>query len=145
MATQSKVSRQRHKDKKIIIYKETSTQDGSGYPIEAYTPIHAGKLWAYVRQQSASEYYAAHAVQITEDMLFVVNWRADLITNQTLSLYILYKGLWYNVQRIDTFEGYKEDLQIYGKLVRTPDAGSIKPTDSGVARMQPETNVAFTR
>lgn len=127
MAGQSKVSRQRHKDKKIIIYKRTSTQNASGYPIEAYTPIHPNKLWAYVRQQSASEYYAAYAVQITEDMLFVVNWRADLITDQTLSLYILYKGLWYNVQRIDTFEGYKEDLQIYGKLVRTPDAANIAP------------------
>ena len=127
MAGQSKVSRQRHKDKKIIIYKRTSTQDADGYPAEAYTPVHPNKLWAYVRQQSASEYYAASAVQITEDMLFVVNWRADLITDQTLSLFILYNGLWYNVQRIDTFEGYKEDLQIYGMLVREPDAGDIKP------------------
>ena len=127
MAGQSKVSRQRHKDKKIIIYKRTSAQNASGYPIEAYTPIHPNKLWAYVRQQSASEYYAASAVQITEDMLFVVNWRADLTPDQTLSLYILYKGLWYNVQRIDTFEGYKEDLQIYGKLVREPSAGEIRP------------------
>ena len=127
MAGQSKVSRQRHKDKKIIIYKVTYEQDGYGYGVETFTPIHPNKLWAYVRQQSASEYYAAHAVQITEDMLFVVNWRADLTTFDTLTLYILYKGLWYNVQRIDTFEGYKEDLQMYGKLVRTPSAGDIRP------------------
>lgn len=127
MAGQSKVSRQRHKDKKIIIYKRTSTQDADGYPAEAYTPIHPGELWAYVRQQSASEVFAAMAVQVTEDMLFVVNWRADLVTTDTLSLFIKYKNLWYNVTRIDTFEGYKEDLQIYGKLVRTPDAGDIKP------------------
>lgn len=127
MAGQSKVSRQRHKDKKIIIYKVTHEQDSYGYGVETFTPIHPNKLWAYVRQQSASEYYAAHAVQITEDMLFVINWRADITTFDTLTLYILYKGLWYNVQRIDTFEGYKEDLQIYGKLVRTPDAGSIQP------------------
>ena len=127
MAGQSKVSRQRLKDKKIIIYKKSSGVNGVGMPETTYRPIHPGKLWAYVRQKSAKEIFEAMAVQVTEDMLFVVNWRADLITDQTLSLFIQYKRLWYSVQRIDTFEGYKEDLQLYGKLERTPDAGDIKP------------------
>ena len=114
MAGQSKVSRQRHKDKKVIIYKTDN--------------IHPGKLWAYVRQQSASEYYAAKAVQVTEEILFVVNWRSDLITPDSTSLYIFYKGAWYDVQRIDTFEGYKEDLQIYAKLRSyAPDESEVFP------------------
>ncbi len=117
---QSKASRQKHKDKKITIYKFTTTEDADGYETTAYAPIHPGKLWAYVRQQSASEYYASKALQIAEDMLFVVNWRADLTTAAARDFYIEYKGSWYDIQRIDTFEGYKEDIQIYAKLTTVP-------------------------
>lgn len=128
MAGQSKVSRQRHKDKKVIIYKTENIGVPGGMPREGFVPIHPGKLWAYVRQQSASEYYAAKAVQVTEEILFVVNWRSDLITPDSTSLYIFYKGAWYDVQRIDTFEGYKEDLQIYAKLrSSTPDESEVFP------------------
>lgn len=127
MATQSKVSRQKHKDKKIIIYEIIDTQDADGYSVTAYKPLHPGTLWAYVRQQSAGEYYAAASTQITEDMLFAVNWRSDLTTWNTRSFFILYKSVWYDVQRIDTFEGYKEDLQIYGKYMRSPEAANILP------------------
>lgn len=122
------LSRQRHKDKKIIIYRVENIYEPGDMPISRYKPIHPGMLWAYVRQQSASEYYAAMAVQATEEILFVVNWRSDLIAPDTKSLYIFYKGAWYDVQRIDTFEGYKEDLQIYGKaFLRAPDESEILP------------------
>ena len=128
MAGQSKVSRQRHKDKKIMIYRSENVAEPGSMPRNGYKPIHPGKLWAYVRQQSAGEYYAAKAVQVTEEMLFVVNWRADLITPDANELYIEYKGVWYDVQRIDTFEGYKEDIQVYAKLSpSTPSEDDIYP------------------
>lgn len=120
MAGQSKASRQKHKDKKIIIYRMEDTAEPGGMPNMDYVPIHEGKLWAYVRQQSAGEYYAAKAVQVSEEMLFVVNWRADLIAADTDVLFISYKGTWYNIQRIDTFEGYKEDLKIYADSAAFP-------------------------
>lgn len=129
MAGQSKVSRQKHKDKKVTVYKSEHGQDPGGYHnIIGYRPIHPGRLWAYVRQLSASEYFAAKATQVSEEILFVVNWRKDLANpNATLGLSLEYNGCWYNITRIDTFEGYKEDLQIYGKLTSTPKAEDILP------------------
>ena len=112
------------KDKKIILYRAEQSTDKEGFPTAAkYKPIHDGRLWAYVRQLSASEFYAAKAVQNSEEMLFVVNWRGDL----TADLYIEYKGVFYNVTRVDTFEGYKEDLKVYAaKLLSQPGEWDIE-------------------
>ena len=57
-------------DKKIILYRKTNAKDSAGFTTAKYTPIHPGRSWAYVRQLSASEFYAARAVQQTEEMLF---------------------------------------------------------------------------
>ena len=110
------------KDKKIIVYKKTTIKDSEGFATAKYTPLHAGRLWAYVRQLSASEFWAAKAVQQSEEMLFVVNFRDDV----TADCFIEYKGVFYDVNRVDTFEGYKEDLRIYAaKLATQPKAGDI--------------------
>ena len=103
------------KDKKIAIYSKTTTKDSEGFGTAKYTPIHAGRLWAYVRQLSANEFYAARAVHQSEEMLFVLNWRNDI----TADCYIEYKGVFYNVTRVDTFEGYKEDLKVYAARLAT--------------------------
>ena len=97
------------KDKKIEILGSINTAEPGDMPNEEWSPIHDGNLWAYVRQLSQSEYYAAKQVQIEEEMLFVINWRSDI----TESMMIRYKELYYNIKRIDTFEGYKNDLQVY--------------------------------
>jgi len=105
------------KDKKIVIYRRINTKDSEGFSTATYAPIHAGQLWAYVRQLSASEFYAARAVQQSEEMLFVVNWRRDI----TPDFFIGYRGVIYNITRVDTFEGYKEDLKVYAaKLLIQP-------------------------
>ena len=112
------------KDKKIIIYKAVYTKNEIGEQIAKYQPIHPGKLWAYVRQLSAKEYFAAAAVQNTEEMLFTVNWRPDI----TPQMYIEYKGVWYDIKRVDTFEGYKENLHLYAsQTLRPPDPDDIIP------------------
>jgi len=112
------------KDKKITIYKEVMTKDEWGNQRSSYQPIHPGKLWAYVRQLSATEYFAAAAVQNKEEMLFTVNWRPDI----TPQMYIEYKGVWYDIQRVDTFEGYKENLHLYAsQTLRPPDPDDIIP------------------
>lgn len=112
------------KDKKITIYKTAVTIDDVGERITVYQPIHPGKLWAYVRQLSAKEYFAAAAVQNKEEMLFTVNWRADI----TPQMYVEYKGVWYDIQRVDTFEGYKENLHLYAaEEIRPPSENSIIP------------------
>ena len=112
------------KDKKITIYKKVIGEGDMGDQIVAYQPIHRGKLWAYVRQLSAKEYFAAAAVQNKEEMLFTVNWRADI----TPQMYVEYKGVWYDIQRVDTFEGYKENLHLYAsQTLRPPGASDIIP------------------
>ena len=129
MARQSKVSRQKHKDKKIILYRSVEGKDEIGCDtIVGYKPIHPGRLWAYVRQLSGQERFAAMAIQVEEEMLFVINWRKDLSTvGATGGLFLEYNGCWYNITRIDTFEGYKEDLQLYGKFRQKPDESDILP------------------
>ena len=116
------------KDKKITIYFKSHSTDPEGYPIEGFKPVHPGSLWAYKRQFSAKEYYAAKTTNIEEELLFIVNWRADLITENSINYYIRYGDEWYDIERIDTYEGYKNDLRIYAKRMdNRPDPGDILP------------------
>lgn len=98
------------KDKKIQILGVIDTSQPGDMPTESWAPIHTGELWAYVRQLSAKEYYSAMAIQSGEEMLFIINWRNDIksTTNK-----IKYKDRYYDIKRIDTYEGYKQDLKIY--------------------------------
>ena len=102
------------KDKKIVLHRKERIKDSAGFGVDKYIPIHEGKLWAYVRQLSAKEFYSAKAVQQTEEMLFTINWRNDINAADT---FIEYKGVMYDITRIDTFEGYKEDLKIYAAAI----------------------------
>lgn len=49
--------------------------------------------------------------QTTEEVVFVINCRTDITTENV----ILYKGVKYNIVRVDVFEGYKSDLTLYCK------------------------------
>ncbi len=114
----------RLKDKKIIIYACDEKQDQYGNSVRTYLPLHDGRLWAYVRQLSAKEYYAAAMLQNAEDMVFTINWRNDI---NPLDTFILYNNVWYDIQRIDTFEGYKADLSLFAVQMRAPDSEQIMP------------------
>ena len=103
----------RLKDKKIIIYNYIEVSEPGNMPQEKWKPLHPGKLWAYVRQLSATEFFAAATTQHQESILFVVSWRDDI----TPDCLIEYKGKFYDITRIDTFEGYKSDLQLYADEV----------------------------
>jgi SPP1 family predicted phage head-tail adaptor len=98
------------KDKKIEILAVTNTKDNEGFSVESFEPI-APPLWAYYRQLSGKEIYAAATVQAVEDVLFVVNYRDDITTRHV----IRFRGVEYDITRVDTFEGYKQDLTLYAK------------------------------
>ena len=68
-----------------------------------------GTVWAYFRHLSGKEVFAAATVNYKEEVLFQVNYRTDLTTANV----IRYNGRLYNITRIDTFEGYKQDLTLY--------------------------------
>ena len=44
-------------------------------------------------------------------VMFVINYHPDITTENV----ILYKGVQYNIVRVDVFEGYKSDLTLYCK------------------------------
>jgi SPP1 family predicted phage head-tail adaptor len=114
------------KDKKIIIYNKTEVQDDIGNWVTAYQPIHPGSLWAYARQLSQKEYFAAGTAGYKEDMQFTVNWRRDIKPG----MLIYYRETWYVIDRVDTFEGYKEDLKLLAKEAaqsEIPPADEIVP------------------
>lgn len=98
------------KDKKIEILAVTHTKDPEGFPTQVLAPI-APSMWAYFRQLSGKEVYAAMSVQATEEVQFVINWRDDITTRHI----IRFRGVDYDITRVDTFEGYKQDLALYAK------------------------------
>ena len=98
------------KDKKIEILAITHTQDPEGYSIETLTPI-SPPMWAYFRQLSGKEVYAAASIRAVEEVQFIINWRDDVTTRHI----IRYKGVDYDITRVDPFEGYKNDLTLYAK------------------------------
>jgi SPP1 family predicted phage head-tail adaptor len=98
------------KDKKIEILAVTTIKDADGFTTEGLAPI-APPLWAYYRQLSGKEIYAAASVQAVEEVLFVINYRADLTTRYI----IRFRGVEYDITRVDDFQGYMGDLGVYAK------------------------------
>lgn len=100
---------ERLKDKKIEILAGMDVSAPGEFERIEWAPIHQGKLWAYVKQMSAREFYAAAAVQNEETMMFEINWRSDIKPN----MYVKYKSRYYNIIRIDTYEDYKKNIRLY--------------------------------
>ncbi len=98
------------KDKIINIYIERYFPNGNGYTTKVTEPL-ALNVWAYFRQLSGKEIFAAAAYRYDEEVLFTINYRAGLTT----ACYVEHNGVKYSVTRLDTFEGYKQDIMLYCK------------------------------
>lgn len=88
------------KDKKIRIIAFTSTTNEHGFNTEEWRPINSGRLWAYYRQLSGSEFYASAMVNAAEEVVFTVNHRTDVTTEMLVE----YGGKFYDIKRIDNYE-----------------------------------------
>ena len=95
------------KDKKIELVGFNSIINENGYPVTVETTI--ARVWAYFRQLSGKEAFAAATINYKEEVLFTINYRTDITT----ACVVRYRGVLYDITRIDTFEGYKEDLSLY--------------------------------
>ena len=95
------------KDKKIELLRQVHTRDEMGFTKTTLESM--GAVWAYFRHLSGKEVFAAATVNYKEEVLFQVNYRTDL----TAANMVRYNGTLYNITRIDTFEGYKENLTLY--------------------------------
>ena len=98
------------KDKKIEILTATYTVNENGFAVETLQAV-CPPVWAYFRQLSGKEVFAAATTNYKEEVLFTVNYNPE-ITNTHV---IRYNGVLYDITRVDTFEGYKEDITLYCK------------------------------
>ena len=101
----------RLKDKKIMIYELVDVSEPGEMPTTEYRPLLAAGHWAYFRQLSSEELYINNATNTQEEVIFYVNWRNDLKAGQIIQ----FQDDFYQVTRIDAFEGYKDDLKLYAK------------------------------
>ena len=99
------------KDKKIELLCPSVGKDAEGFGAETLIPI-APPVWAYFRQLSGKEIYSNVTTIATEQVLFVVNWREGLDTR----LVVRFRGVLYDVTRVDVFEGYRGEVGLYCKL-----------------------------
>ena len=98
------------RDKKIVICKKILISATGDKPNFELKPIHEGKLWAYIRQLSMQEVslFQGKLTSDSETMIFEMNWRDDV----TMGDVIQYENRVYGIDRIDTYEGYKDTLKI---------------------------------
>ena len=118
------------KDKKITIYKKVTTRDSAGFQTTGYMPItETGIFWAYFKQLSADLMYKQNSTFNGESCYFRVNWNQYLRTATPSDLSIGYRGIVYDVTRVDPYEDYKRDLVLYGKTSTRSSISPIIPYD----------------
>jgi len=61
--------------------------------------------------KKCKERFAAATTVSEEEVLFTINYRADINTTHV----IRYNNKLYDITRVDVFEGYKEDITLYCK------------------------------
>lgn len=98
------------KDKKIDILYADHEPDECGNNILNLKPV-ALSVWAYFRQLSQKEVYTSLEMQTPEEVLFQISYRPDMTTDHV----IRYKGILYDVTRVDVFEDYMGDLTVYAR------------------------------
>lgn len=94
----------RLKDKKIQIYSIVSST--------TYRLNPDGPFWAYYRQMSEKELYAAAAMTVKEDAVFIINY------HEGIKIYdlVAFRGKYYRITRIDDFEGNRQDRKLYASV-----------------------------
>ncbi len=71
--------------------------------------------WAYIRQTSSTEYFAAAQTNQTEEMVFEIAMRDGLDSKRHS---IRYRTLEYDITRIDQFDRRRRSMKIYAKRAR---------------------------
>lgn len=129
-AYQSAKSRHHMKDKKVDVLVSKSAQDAEGNFRSFYVPITPKPVWAYFRQLGGVVNFSAMSYRMDEENVFYVNWNEALANGS--ANYVIYRGKAYEVQRIDTYEGYKRDVALYCSTAKLNfDMSKVKPYGYG--------------
>lgn len=106
------------KDKKIKVF-GLKTRVVEEYEQVVKTYIHneeSGGIWAFVRELSETERFAAKSVQTEETTIFKVVYNPKIVSG----LYIEFAGKTYEIVSTDKFEFNKTDIVIRGNETRAP-------------------------
>lgn len=115
------------KDKKIDIYKGVSTTS-HGVSTTTYSLL-LSDLWAYYKQDNGSSSLTSSMTikvyDTTERAIFVINRRPELRAETLSKLKVVFNGRIYDIDRIDDYEGYKEDYKLICKYSSTQSYNGI--------------------
>lgn len=115
------------KDKKIDIYKGVSSSS-YGVQTTVYSKL-LSALWAYYKQDNGSSTLTTSMTlkvyDTTERAVFVINRRPELRAEQLSKLKLVFNGRVYDIDRIDDYEGYKEDYKLICKYSSTQSYNGI--------------------
>jgi len=115
------------KDKKVKLIRKTTTKDKYGNSTRVYRYLTATAIWAYARQLSQDQKFAAAQYGESESRLFVLNYRDDLKVYD----FIEYRGVFYQITRLDTQDDYNGELFVYVKEAATGDKPSnVQPAET---------------
>lgn len=122
------------KDKQVKLIRRYSRNTPAGYPNPRYQYMTPSPIWAYTRQLSQDQKYAAHAYMTEEDRYFVLNYRNDLKVYDLIE----YKGTFYSITRLDTENDYNTELFVYVEQAKpgdTPKPSEIIPYGTSVTEV----------
>ena len=108
------------KDKQVKIITKRTYKDQYGNSRKEYRYIVDGFIWAYARQVSQDQKFAAAQYGESESRFFVLNYRTDLEVYD----FIEYRGEYYQITRVDTKDDYNGELFVYVKECATGDKPS---------------------
>lgn len=103
------------KDKKIGFFEIVSERDLNGNEVKVKRYIHdINRLYAYVRELSEREKFAAKAVGSEQSIIFIVNYNSRIKVGQCIE----FRGDTYEIVSIDGYEYYRRDLTLRANSVK---------------------------
>ena len=103
------------KDKKIAVYSVETGRDLNGNEIKVKRYIHTHNgLWAYARELSEKEKFAAKAAGAEQSILFKVNYNKRIRAGLRLD----FRGGTFVIQSVDGYEFYERDLTLRAERVK---------------------------
>lgn len=103
------------KDKKISVYGVETGRDLSGNEIKVKRYIHGKNgLWAYARELSEREKFAAKAAGAEQSILFKINYNKRI----KAGLYLEFRENTFVIKSVDGYEWYERDLTLRAERVK---------------------------
>ena len=103
------------KDKKIAVYSVETGRDLNSNEIKVKRYIHdRNGLWAFARELSEKEKFAAKAAGAEQSILFKINYNKRI----KAGLYLEFRGDTFVIKSVDGYQWYERDLTLRAERVK---------------------------